>query len=73
MTCRHPGLFAYRQDTGAVLSELSEVCLARPSPLSRGKRELIGAYVSGLNGTPLLRERPWRVRRRPSSKGARAW
>ncbi|ANW22594.1 carboxymuconolactone decarboxylase family protein [Streptomyces clavuligerus] len=44
-------LFAYRQDTGAVLSELSEVLLRGPSPLSRGERELIGAYVSGLNGT----------------------
>ena len=44
------GLFEYRRDTGAVLSDLGEVLLRGDSTLSRGDRELIAAYVSHLNG-----------------------
>src|SRR5262249_56040163 len=44
------GLFEYRPDTGAVLSDLGEVLLRSDSTLSRGERELIAAYVSHLNG-----------------------
>lgn len=44
------GLFAYRPETGAVLSDLGELLLRGDSTLSRGERELIAAYVSHLNG-----------------------
>jgi uncharacterized peroxidase-related enzyme len=44
------GLFEYRPETGAVLSDLGEVLLRGDSTLSRGERELIAAYVSHLNG-----------------------
>jgi len=43
------GLFAYRPDTGAVLSDLGEALLRGDSTLSRGERELIATYVSHLN------------------------
>jgi uncharacterized peroxidase-related enzyme len=43
------GLLQFRPETGRPLSELAEVLLRGPSTLSRGERELIGAYVSGLN------------------------
>ena len=43
------GLLAYRPETGRPLSELAEVLLRGPGTLSRGERELIGAYVSALN------------------------
>jgi uncharacterized peroxidase-related enzyme len=43
------GLLQYRPETGRPLSELAEVLLRGPSTLSRGERELIAAYVSGLN------------------------
>ncbi|MFJ3338706.1 carboxymuconolactone decarboxylase family protein [Streptomyces sp. NPDC086766] len=46
------GLFVQRPDTAVVLSELAETLLrSGPSPLSRGERELIAAYVSNLNRT----------------------
>ncbi|MEV4943993.1 carboxymuconolactone decarboxylase family protein [Streptomyces zaomyceticus] len=46
------GLFAQRPDTAGVLSDLAETLLrSGPSPLSRGERELIAAYVSHLNCT----------------------
>ncbi|MFD7703726.1 carboxymuconolactone decarboxylase family protein [Streptomyces caelestis] len=46
------GLFAQRPDTAGVLSQLAETLLrSGPSPLSRGERELIAAYVSHLNRT----------------------
>jgi uncharacterized peroxidase-related enzyme len=44
------GLFTYRPDTGAVLSDLGEALLRGDSTLSRGERELIATYVSHLNG-----------------------
>jgi uncharacterized peroxidase-related enzyme len=43
------GLLQYRPETGRPISELAEVLLRGPSTLSRGERELIGAYVSSLN------------------------
>src|SRR5580692_4097160 len=43
------GLLQYRPETGRPLSELAEVLLRGPSTLTRGERELIAAYVSGLN------------------------
>jgi uncharacterized peroxidase-related enzyme len=43
------GLLAFRPQTGRPLSELADVVLRGPSPLSRGDRELIAAYVSALN------------------------
>ncbi|MEU1228972.1 carboxymuconolactone decarboxylase family protein [Streptomyces sp. NPDC005828] len=46
------GLFAQRPDTAVVLSQLAETLLrSGPSPLARGERELIAAYVSHLNRT----------------------
>src|SRR6266852_2500296 len=44
------GLLRFRPETGRPLSELAEVLLRGPSTLTRGERELIAAYVSGLNG-----------------------
>src|SRR5258708_39965664 len=43
------GLLRFRPETGRPLSELAEVLLRGPGPLTRGERELIAAYVSGLN------------------------
>jgi uncharacterized peroxidase-related enzyme len=43
------GLLRYRPETARPLSELAEVLLRGPGTLTRGERELIGAYVSGLN------------------------
>jgi uncharacterized peroxidase-related enzyme len=43
------GLMAYRPETEAPLNALAEVLLRGDNTLSRGERELIGAYVSYLN------------------------
>jgi uncharacterized peroxidase-related enzyme len=44
------GPMHYRPETAAPLNELAEVLLRRqPHPLTPGERELIAAYVSGLN------------------------
>jgi uncharacterized peroxidase-related enzyme len=43
------GPLAYRPDTAKPLTELAEVLLRGPHTLTRGERELIAAYVSGLN------------------------
>jgi uncharacterized peroxidase-related enzyme len=43
------GLFRYRPETGRLMSEMVEVLLRGPSPLTRGERELIATYVSSLN------------------------
>jgi len=43
------GLMRYRPETAAPLSALAETLLRGPHPLSAGERELIAAYVSGLN------------------------
>jgi uncharacterized peroxidase-related enzyme len=43
------GLLSYRPETGRPLSGLAEAILRGPSPLPRGERELIAAYVSSLN------------------------
>jgi uncharacterized peroxidase-related enzyme len=49
---RHPGitgLLAYHRETGRPLEALVDALLVAPNSLSRGERELIAAYVSGLN------------------------
>lgn len=43
------GLLAYSPETGKPLNELTEVLLRGENSLSRGEREMIAAYVSGLN------------------------
>ncbi|MEN3304763.1 MAG: hypothetical protein V7603_965 [Micromonosporaceae bacterium] len=43
------GPMRFRPETAKPLNELAEVLLRGPHPLSRGERELIAAYVSGLN------------------------
>ena len=43
------GLIAFRPETGRSLSELAEALLVGESPLSRGERETIAAYVSRRN------------------------
>jgi uncharacterized peroxidase-related enzyme len=43
------GPMMFRPETAKPLSELAEVLLHAPHPLSAGERELIAAYVSGLN------------------------
>jgi uncharacterized peroxidase-related enzyme len=43
------GLFAFRPETAVPLNALAEVLLRSPGTLSPGQRELIAAYVSGLN------------------------
>lgn len=43
------GLLASRPETGGPLMQLAEALLRGPSPLPRGQRELIAAYVSELN------------------------
>ncbi len=43
------GLLQFRPETGRPLSELAEVLLRGPGTLTPGERELIAAYVSGLN------------------------
>jgi uncharacterized peroxidase-related enzyme len=43
------GPMIYRPETAQPLNDLAEVLLRGPHTLSRGERELIAAYVSGLN------------------------
>src|SRR5690349_16587002 len=43
------GLMRYRPQTAKPLNELAEVLLRAPNSLPPGERELIAAYVSGLN------------------------
>lgn len=43
------GPLRFRPETGKPLLELAEVLLRGPHPLTAGERELIAAYVSGLN------------------------
>src|SRR5579859_1199965 len=43
------GLLAFRPETAKPLNELTEVLLRGENSLTRGERELIAAYVSGLN------------------------
>jgi uncharacterized peroxidase-related enzyme len=44
------GLLAFSPETAAPMGELAEVLLRGPNSLSRADRELVGAYVSRLNG-----------------------
>jgi uncharacterized peroxidase-related enzyme len=43
------GLLAFRPDTATPLSDLANALLCSPGTLTLGERELIAAYVSGLN------------------------
>lgn len=43
------GLFRFRPETALPLNGLVEALLCAPGTLTRGERELIAAYVSGLN------------------------
>jgi uncharacterized peroxidase-related enzyme len=43
------GLLKFRPETAKPLNELAEVLLRGPSSLPPGEREMIAAYVSGLN------------------------
>jgi uncharacterized peroxidase-related enzyme len=43
------GLLRYRPETARPLTTLADVLLRGPHPLTPGERELIAAYVSGLN------------------------
>jgi uncharacterized peroxidase-related enzyme len=43
------GPMRFRPETAKPLNELAEILLRGPHTLSRGERELIAAYVSGLN------------------------
>src|SRR6266513_258683 len=52
------GLLRYRPETAKPLMELAEVLLRGPHPLTPGERELIAAYVSGLNDCTFCRESP---------------
>lgn len=48
----HPGirgLMRFRPETAKPLNDLAEILLRQPNSLPRGERELIAAYVSGLN------------------------
>ncbi|MFJ9829503.1 carboxymuconolactone decarboxylase family protein [Streptomyces sp. NPDC101160] len=45
------GLMSDRPDTAVPLNALADALLRGPSPLTRGERELIAAYVSELNAT----------------------
>ncbi|MFD8646266.1 carboxymuconolactone decarboxylase family protein [Streptomyces zaomyceticus] len=45
------GLMTDRPDTAIPLNDLADTLLRGPSPLTRGERELIAAYVSELNAT----------------------
>jgi uncharacterized peroxidase-related enzyme len=50
------GLLRYRPETGRPLSELAEVLLRSSThPMPPGERELIAAYVSGLNACTYCR------------------
>ena len=44
-----PALLNYRPETAGPLRALADALLRGPSPLARGERELIAAYVSSLN------------------------
>ncbi len=49
------GPMIFRPETAKPLQELGEVLLRGPHSLSRGERELIAAYVSGLNDCQFCR------------------
>ncbi|WP_173161670.1 carboxymuconolactone decarboxylase family protein [Phytohabitans suffuscus] len=50
------GLMAFRPETARPLNDLANVLLFEPNSLSRGDRELIAAYVSGLNECSFCRD-----------------
>ena len=50
------GPMRFRPETAKPLNELAEVLLRGPNSLTRGERELIAAYVSGLNECNFCRD-----------------
>jgi uncharacterized peroxidase-related enzyme len=50
------GLLTYRPETAKPLNQLAEVLLRSEHSLTRGERELIAAYVSGLNECEFCRD-----------------
>lgn len=50
------GLLKYRPETAKPLNELAEVLLRSEHSLTRGEREMIAAYVSGLNDCEFCRD-----------------
>jgi uncharacterized peroxidase-related enzyme len=50
------GPMRFRAETAKPLNELAEVLLRGPHTLPRGERELIAAYVSGLNDCAFCRD-----------------
>jgi uncharacterized peroxidase-related enzyme len=50
------GLMRYRPETAAPLNALAEALLRGPGTLTPGERELIAAYVSGLNECEFCRD-----------------
>lgn len=50
------GLMRFRPETAKPLNELAEVLLRAPNSLPAGERELIAAYVSGLNECRFCRD-----------------
>ena len=50
------GLMRYRPETAKPLNALAEVLLRGPHPMPAGERELIAAYVSGLNDCTFCRD-----------------
>ena len=64
------GLMRYRPETAVALNALAEALLHAPHPtLTAGERELIAAYVSGLNDCTVLLLRRTRRSPPPSSTG----
>ncbi|NUR25373.1 MAG: carboxymuconolactone decarboxylase family protein [Catenulispora sp.] len=50
------GLMRFRPETAKPIGELSDLLLRAPNSLAPGDRELIGAYVSGLNDCSFCRD-----------------
>ncbi|MEV0678874.1 carboxymuconolactone decarboxylase family protein [Actinosynnema sp. NPDC050436] len=50
------GPLHFRPETAGPLNQLAETLLRAPNSLSRGERELIAAYVSGLNECAFCRD-----------------
>lgn len=50
------GLLAFRPETAKPLNQIAEVLLRGDNTLTRGERELIAAYVSGLNECEFCRD-----------------
>ena len=54
-------LYKSQPATCKPLGELTEVAMRGPSPFTQGQRELIAAYVSGLNACTYCHATLWRI------------